>query len=52
MIITLILGWILTWFNLDEIVTNAINQIFNTDFTVVIYWLIFVIIGLIVYIKN
>lgn len=52
MIITLILAWILTWFKLDEAFTNAINQIFNTDYTTAIYWLLFLIIGILVYIKD
>lgn len=52
MISTLIIAWILTWFNLDNILVDAINQICNTEFTVAIYWLIAFIIGVIVYIKN
>ena len=29
MIGTMIIAWILTWFNLDNILVDAINQIFN-----------------------
>ena len=47
MISTLIVGWILTLFNFDVIIIDAINQIFNTDFNTSIYWLAFLIIGLI-----
>lgn len=52
MVFTLIIAWILTWFNLDNLIVDAINQIYNTEFTVAIYWLIAFIIGVIVYIKN
>lgn len=48
MIGTMIVAWILTWFNLDNILVNAINQILNTDYTTAIYWLLFFIIGIIV----
>ena len=48
MIRAMILAWILTWFNLDNILVNAINQILNTDYTTAIYWLLFFIIGIIV----
>lgn len=37
MIETLIIAWILTWFNLDNILVDAINQICNTDFNVAVY---------------
>ena len=52
MLATLILAWILTWFNLDTILINAINEIFNTDFTTAVYWLLFFIMGLIVKLKK
>ena len=48
MIGTLFVGWILTLFNLDIILIDAINQIFNTDFNTSIYWLVFFIIGMVV----
>lgn len=48
MIYTMIVAWTLTWFDLDDIFVEAINQIFNTNYTVAIYWLLFLIIGLIV----
>lgn len=48
MIVTMIIGWILTWFNLDNIFIEAINQIFNTNYTTAVYWLLLFIIGLIV----
>lgn len=35
MIWTLIIAWILTWFDIDQIVVNAINQILNTDYILV-----------------
>ena len=47
MINTMIVGWILTWFNLDDIITEGINQIFNTNYTTSIYWLMFFVVGLI-----
>lgn len=45
MLETLILGWILTWFKLDTIFVEAINQVFNTTFNTAIYWFIFITIG-------
>ncbi len=45
---TLILGWILTWFNLDNIVIEAINQICNSNYNVATYWLIMFVLGIIV----
>lgn len=40
MLDVLLIGWVLTWFRIDDLVINAINQIFNTDFTTAVYWLI------------
>ena len=48
MIRAMILAWILTCFEVDNIFTEAINQIFNTNYTTAIYWLLFLIIGVIV----
>lgn len=48
MITTIILGWILTWFSLDKMFVQAINELFNTNYTVAIYWLLFLIAGFIV----
>lgn len=45
MLDTLIVGWILTWFDLDNILIDALNQIFETNYTVSIYWLFLFIIG-------
>lgn len=45
MLNTLIVGWILTWFDLDNILIDALNQIFETDYTVSIYWLALFVIG-------
>ena len=49
MIGILILAWFLTLFDLDEILVDGINQIFHTEFNTSIYWLIFMLIGLIIY---
>lgn len=43
----MLFGWILTWFSIDILVVNGINQIFNTDYNVAIYWLILFTIGII-----
>ena len=51
MVWTLIIAWILTWFDIDQIVVNAINQILNTDYTTAVYWLIGIVIGIIVCFK-
>lgn len=48
MIRAMLLAWILTCFNLDNILVEAINQILNTNYTTAIYWLVFFVIGLIV----
>lgn len=52
MIGTMIVAWILTWFSLDDFIITGINEIFNTDFTVAVYWLIAFIIGVIIYILD
>lgn len=49
---TLIIAWILTWFDLDKLLITGINEIFNSNYTVAIYWLIAFIIGVIVHIKG
>ncbi len=48
MIWTMIVAWILTCFSLDDFIITGINEIFNTDFTVAVYWLIAFIIGAII----
>lgn len=48
MLSTMIVGWILTWFSLDDLIIEGINQIFNTNYTIAVYWLLFFIVGLIV----
>ena len=52
MLWTLIIAWILTWFSLDNLIISGINELFNTNFTVAVYWLIAFIIGTIVYIAD
>ena len=52
MLWTLIIAWILTWFSLDNLIISGINELFNTNFTVAVYWLIAFIIGAIVYIVD
>ena len=47
MIYTLILAWILTWFDIDNLIISGINELFKTDFTTAIYWLFFFVLGLI-----
>lgn len=48
MVSTMIVGWILTWFSLDDLIIEGINQIFNTNYTIAVYWLLFFIVGLII----
>lgn len=48
MIRTMIVAWILTWFSVDDLIITGINEIFNTDFTVAVYWLVAFIIGAII----
>ena len=45
MLWTLIVAWILTNFNIDNLIITGINELFNTNFTVAVYWLIAFIIG-------
>ena len=52
MLWTLIVAWILTLFNVDDLIIAGINELFNTDFTIAVYWLIAFIIGAIVYIAD
>lgn len=52
MIWTLIISWILTWFGIDDLIITGINELFNTDFTVALYWLIAFTISVIIYIVN
>lgn len=47
MIEIMTLAWILSWFNLDDILIDAINQILNTNYTTAVYWLLFFAAGLI-----
>lgn len=48
MLETFIISWILTWFNLDNLITTGINEIFNTNFTIAIYWVITFVIAVII----
>ena len=52
MIWTLIISWILTWFSIDDLIITGINELFNTDFTVALYWLIAFMIGVAVHIVD
>lgn len=52
MIWTLIIAWILTWFSLDDLLITGINEIYGTNYTVAVYWVIAFVIGAIVYILN
>ena len=44
---TLILAWILTWFDLDKIIVGAINELLGKDYSTKVYWLAALIIGII-----
>ena len=43
----LIIAWLLTCFNMDEILIAGTNEILGTDFSTNVYWLIAFIIGVI-----
>ena len=47
MISTMLFAWILTWFSVDTLIINEINNIFNTSFTTATYWAVFILIGII-----
>lgn len=44
----LIFAWFLTCFNLDKILVSGINEVFGTDYSTNVYWLIVVIIAIII----
>lgn len=52
MIEVFLIGWILTWFGLDHLVIEGINQLCNTNYNVAVYWFIIFIIAIIVQIKG
>ncbi|MCI1615632.1 MULTISPECIES: hypothetical protein [Heyndrickxia] len=43
----LILGWILSWFDFQELFIQAFNELFNKDISTASYYLVFFSIGLI-----
>lgn len=45
MVYGLLVAWILSWFNIDNILIQGINELFNTNFTVAVYYLIFAVLG-------
>lgn len=45
MVCGLLVAWILSWFNVDDVLIQGINEIFNTNFSVAVYYLIFAILG-------
>ena len=49
---TMIIAWILTWFGLDNLFITGINELFHTNFTLAIYWVIALLIGAIIYITR
>lgn len=44
---TLILAWVLTWFNLDTILVSAVNEVLGTTYSTSVYWLVAVVIAVI-----
>lgn len=48
----LIVAWILTWFDIDNLVIDGLNQILNTNFTTAVYWLFFFVIAVISLLKE
>jgi hypothetical protein len=48
----MIFGWVLSWIGLDDMVLELLEQIFNTDFTMVAYYVFFGLIGLATYIYH
>ena len=41
----MIVAWILSWFSIDDLIIAGINEIFNTNFTVAVYWFVGFVIG-------
>ncbi|MDD3613307.1 MAG: hypothetical protein WAP98_06760 [Caldicoprobacterales bacterium] len=44
----LVLAWILTWFRVDNIIINGVNELFGLEITRSGYYVMFALIGLIV----
>lgn len=44
----LVLAWILTWFRVDNIIINGVNELFGLEITGSGYYVMFALIGLIV----
>ncbi len=47
LIVCLFCGWLLSLFGLDDLIVNAINELFNKNFGEGIYYLLFFIPGVI-----
>ena len=52
MIAVLILGWFLTLFHIDTLLASGLNEVFKTEFTTNVYWLIVIALAIIVFIIN
>lgn len=46
------IGWMLTWFGVDDLIVDGINQLCNTNYNLAVYWLIIFILAIIVLIKG
>lgn len=44
-IIFLLIGWLLSWFNFDMVFIRAFDELFNMDITTASYYFIFFLIG-------
>lgn len=48
----LLLAWIMTLFEMDVVITEGINELFNKDVTRNTYWLMMLIIGVVLEIVH
>lgn len=51
-LLSLMLSWMLTWFNFDTIFMRSVNELFNINITINGYYFIFFLIGVIADIIN
>jgi len=52
MIEVFLLGWVLTWFGIDDLVVEGINQLCNVNYSIAIYWFIIFIVAIIMQLKE
>ena len=44
---TLFCAWLMSWFDLDEILIKATNEVLGTNYSTAVYWLVAFALGVI-----